>query len=130
MKVLVCGGRLFDDDELLTAILNQFHQQNNITTIIEGEATGADTLARLWAENNAITVERYPVSKKDWKKYGKSAGYKRNNIMLLEGKPDYVIAFPGGNGTKNMIEISKKAVVKVVEINKEEILDDIFDELY
>ena len=41
----------------------------------------------------------------------------RNRRMLIEGKPDLVLAFPGGKGTANMVEISRKAGVKVVEIS-------------
>lgn len=36
--------------------------------------------------------------------------------MLDEGKPDLVIAFAGGNGTKNMIMQSKKANVMTLEV--------------
>lgn len=33
----------------------------------------------------------------------------RNRDMLLEGKPDLIVAFPGGNGTKHMVTIAAKA---------------------
>ncbi len=37
--------------------------------------------------------------------------------MLDEGKPDIVLAFPGGKGTANMVRQAKKAEITVVEIN-------------
>ena len=36
--------------------------------------------------------------------------------MLDEGKPDLVVAFPGGTGTADMIRRAKKAGVEVKEI--------------
>ena len=36
--------------------------------------------------------------------------------MLDEGKPDLVIAFPGGRGTADMVRKANRAGVKVVEI--------------
>lgn len=37
--------------------------------------------------------------------------------MLKEGKPDLVIAFPGGNGTKDMVTKARKAGIEVIEVN-------------
>jgi hypothetical protein len=38
--------------------------------------------------------------------------------MLREGKPDLVIAFPGGRGTAHMTRIALEAGLKVIEIAK------------
>lgn len=46
MRVLVCGSRHFSDRKLLDATLAEL----DITTLIEGHARGADTLAREYAE--------------------------------------------------------------------------------
>lgn len=101
MKVLVCGSRHFNDRELLERVLGGYP----ITELIEGEARGADTLAREWAEARGIPVQRYPA---DWNTYGKRAGPIRNSQMLREGCPDMVVAFRGPNsrGTRNMIDIA------------------------
>ena len=40
----------------------------------------------------------------------------RNQKMLNEGKPDGVLAFPGGKGTENMIELATRSKVKVRRI--------------
>ena len=37
--------------------------------------------------------------------------------MLREGKPDFVVAFPGGRGTANMKEQALKAGVEVIEVD-------------
>ena len=56
-------------------------------------------------------VEEYPA---DWKKYGKSAGPLRNQRMIDEGKPDLVVAFPGGVGTADMISRAKAYNISVL----------------
>ena len=38
--------------------------------------------------------------------------------MLQEGKPNLIIAFPGGRGTKNMIEIAKLKALPVYIIKE------------
>lgn len=110
MKVLVCGGRNFNDRELLYQTMNDL---SGISLVIEGGAKGADTLAGEWAHKKQIP---YLVVPAEWNKYGKSAGYLRNAKMLTY-KPDLVIAFPGGAGTAMMVRIAKKAEIRVVEVN-------------
>lgn len=85
-------------------------------TIIEGEARGADTLAKQWAEERYLPVEKYPAN---WDTHGKAAGPIRNKQMLTEGKPDLVIAFlaPNSRGTANMISQAEKAGVPVKVIH-------------
>jgi hypothetical protein len=112
MRVLVCGGRDYNDYEKVRWALEPFLNPE-VTTIIHGGATGADSLAGRWAEENAIPVEIYFA---DWNKYGKRAGYIRNVQMLNEGKPDTVIAFPGGKGTEMMINLARSAKVDVIEV--------------
>jgi hypothetical protein len=36
--------------------------------------------------------------------------------MLTEGKPELVVAFPGGRGTAHMMRIAREAGVEVVEV--------------
>lgn len=111
MRILVCGGRDYTNERICEEVLNGIRQ---ITCIIEGGARGADSLARSYAERHSYELLEYPA---DWGKYGKSAGYKRNKQMLEEGKPDLVVAFPGGKGTANMVKLAKEAGVKVHEIS-------------
>lgn len=112
MRILVCGGRDFNDDALVRKALLPYFNKDLI--IIQGEAKGADYLAKTWAKNYGVKYESYPA---DWTKYGKRAGYIRNHQMLVEGKPDLVIAFPGGKGTEMMIKLAEAAGVPVVKIN-------------
>jgi len=124
MRVLVCGGRDYDDwDTLHYTLYNIFddgvRNLNETFTIVEGGAIGADFLARAWGKYMSIefpvVVEEYPA---DWKTHGKAAGFIRNQQMLDEGKPDLVVAFPGGNGTADMIRRAEKAGIPVVKAEK------------
>jgi SLOG family YspA-like protein len=49
MRVLVCGGRDFDDLPLLGDALERVHARHVITLLIHGGAQGADIAAHHWA---------------------------------------------------------------------------------
>jgi hypothetical protein len=115
VRVLVCGGREFNDHFLLNLILDLKHEDYNFTHLIHGGARGADRMSGEWAEVNKVPVQVYYA---DWEKYGKAAGMIRNKEMLTVGKPDLVIAFPGGTGTAHMVKIAKEAGVNVIEVGE------------
>jgi len=45
-KIIVCGGRNYDDRDQLFRILDAAHLMNPIILLIHGDASGADTLAK------------------------------------------------------------------------------------
>lgn len=106
MRLLICGDRNWRGGDVIREIIKQY----NPLVIIEGEARGADTLARLAGETLGITVLRFPA---DWEKYGRAAGPIRNSQMLKEGNPDVVIGFhykiDESKGTRDMLTRAKKA---------------------
>lgn len=112
MKILVCGGRDFRDDVYVDEVLH--HYLDIVTMIIHGGARGADTLAGYWAGDHDIPCLRVPAK---WQK-GKAAGYIRNKQMLTYG-PDLVIAFPGGRGTANMVQLAKESGLKCLDLRSE-----------
>jgi hypothetical protein len=113
MRVLVCGGRDFAGRNLLAATLDQLHAGNGFSLVIAGGARGADTLAQEWAEARGIPCTVYRA---DWEGLGRKAGPIRNERMLAEGKPELVVAFPGGRGTAHMVRIAREAGVEVIEV--------------
>ncbi len=113
MKILVCGGRNYTDYWTIFEILNGIQKATPISCIIEGGALGADRFARRWAMENGVFYETFEA---DWKTFGNAAGPIRNQRMLVEGKPERVIAFPGGKGTAGMIMLARAAGVPVTEI--------------
>lgn len=127
MRVLVCGGRDFTDKDLIYKTLYDFCDKHGLwyepdeygntfptIHIISGEARGVDRIATAFAVVNWTGYSGFPA---DWNKYGKAAGYIRNKQMLEEGKPDVVIAFPGGKGTEMMKKMAREAGVEVIEID-------------
>ncbi len=106
MRVLVCGGRDFDDLPWLSSVLARVDDVWPIQALICGMARGADEQAHFWAMRKGIKVEEFPAN---WRDFGRAAGHKRNGQMLREGKPDLIIAFPGGKGTANMIAQARAA---------------------
>ena len=113
MRVLIFGGRDFTDSEALYKYLDKFHRENLITTVIEGDARGADRMAGYWARKNKINLL---IFKADWDKYGKAAGFIRNKQMRDEGKPDVGIACPGGVGTEMMKKLLSEKGIPVYDI--------------
>lgn len=113
-SVLVCGGRDFYDWKKLSVYLGAYHDEYGIEHLIHGNACGADWLAKAWAHFKGIPQTPFPA---DWKTHKYAAGAIRNKQMLDEGSPDLVVAFPGGNGTKDMIRQAKKAGVEVLEVS-------------
>lgn len=113
MRVLVCGGRDYSDVSRVSAVLDKLHHEAGIDVVIEGGARGADRWAYQWADLNNVETNTFEA---DWENHGSFAGPMRNKRMLEEGKPDLVIAFPGGRGTADMVRKALKAGVQVVEI--------------
>jgi len=112
MKLIIAGGRNFSDKRRVYKALKQVadkHGKDNMM-VISGGATGADSLGELAAKALGIKVKRFPAN---WKKYGKSAGPKRNAQMANEGT--HLIAFWDGKsrGTMNMINNAKKKGLSV-----------------
>lgn len=119
MRVLVCGGRTWGytpesdyqkkDIEMFQAAIEFMETVFSPSLFISGGAKGADEIPKFQA---SIPWAMFPA---DWKTHGKAAGPIRNQQMLDEGKPDLVVAFPGGRGTADMVRRAKKAGVKVIE---------------
>lgn len=113
MWVLVCGGRDFGDRDAVFRALDKIHAETPISTLIHGDAMGADSLADLWANLRGVRRVKCPAN---WTGDGKSAGPRRNQWMLQFLKPVLVVAFPGGRGTANMVQQARAVGVDVVEV--------------
>ena len=109
-KLAVTGGRNYTDKESLFKVLDKVNNKRNVTLLIHGNAKGADSLACMWAKIRKIPQIAFDA---DWSMYGKSAGPIRNREMLDIGKPDGVVAFPGGRGTADMVKQSKIRQIEV-----------------
>lgn len=134
LRVLVCGGRRYADRRAVWGALDALFSGCASIVVIEGGATGADTLAKAWAVS--MRHVGHPVDfvemtadwsgpctgschhgprrrRRDGSTYCPAAGNRRNTRMLIEGRPALVVAFPGGAGTADMIEQATSAGVAV-----------------
>lgn len=114
MKVVIAGSRDFNNYKLLVEKCDLILSRQSEIQIVSGTAKGADKLGEKYAQERGYSVKEFPA---DWEKYGKSAGYKRNEEMAKYA--DALIAFWDGasRGTKSMIELAKKHELKIKIIN-------------
>lgn len=108
-RLLVCGGRDFNDIPFLTKTLDRIHKKVGPMVVIHGDARGADRMAGCWARSNGLHEVKVPAL---WDHYSNGAGPKRNTAMLVL-QPQGVVAFPGGSGTANMVDQSVAAGIPV-----------------
>ena len=116
-KVIIAGSRGFSNYRLLREQCNKFLREKRKTSniiIVSGHARGADFYGEKYAQDEGLDLEIYPAQ---WNKFGKRAGYRRNEQMAEVA--DALIAFWDGSsrGTKHMIDImnEKNLLVRVVE---------------
>jgi len=110
MKVIIAGGRDFNDYEKLCRFCDKVLSKQNEIEIVSGTARGADKLGEKYAVDNGYDIKRFPA---DWDRYGKSAGYRRNAQMAEYA--DALIAFWDGKskGTEHMINLANTVNLKV-----------------
>ena len=106
LKVIVAGGRNFNDYNMLEQTLDYFLQNHmNDVCILCGMARGADMLGHAYAKKHGYKVEEHPAK---WNIHGKRAGFIRNEEMA--NSADALVAFWDGksHGTQDMIKRAKK----------------------
>lgn len=114
MRVLICGSRGWHDPFAMEAVLAGLDvlaegAGEKVVIIHGGARKGADKIAHQLA--GSWRMERVSVEA-DWGRYGKVAGFKRNQQMLDEYHPDVVFAFRAdgkSNGTDDMIARARAA---------------------
>lgn len=128
MRAIVCGGRKYTDKDTAWPKLDSL----GITEVIQGEAPGADRLAKDWARSRGIPCQSFPAAwsdlshpdavirtRPDGTKYDAKAGSRRNQQMIDEGKPEAVVALPGGTGTADMVRRGKAAGLRIYRMEGE-----------
>ena len=117
IKLIIAGGREFDNYKLLLKYITAFQQTHYLTpdllTIVSGGARGADKLGERYAREYGIEFERYIP---DWEPNGvfdRTAGFRRNKLMAQNAT--HLLAFWDGEsrGTKNMIDTAKRLGLSV-----------------
>ena len=118
MKIIIAGGRYFNDYLLLENKLDYFifgdtdrdDPKFESYEIVSGTAKGADQFGERYAISRLFTIKRFPA---DWDTHGKSAGYKRNEEMAKYADACVVFWDGKSKGTKHMIDLAKKYNLKL-----------------
>jgi hypothetical protein len=120
MKAIITGGRAYHLTAADYVWLARTVETLGITEILTGAAPGTDTDALTWAKAMALKATPFPVSFRDWQRFGKAAGPLRNRQMLdslMLHHPAVVIAFPGGKGTADCVRQATARGVRVIQRN-------------
>lgn len=117
MRVLICGGRKYGESaaELRAFEVRMAPFIDRTALVIHGGCSGADREAGMWASRNKIPCMVFPAHFA----HGPQWGPIRNGWMLKFGKPDVVLAFPGGKGTADMIRQATEAGIDVCSMTKD-----------
>ena len=100
MKLIVCGGRKYQERAAQFRAMDEIHATTPITLVIHGactdretkKLTGADRWAEEWAIEREVPYMGVPAR---WTKEGRSAGPRRNGRMAAIRNVDMVLAMPG-----------------------------------
>jgi hypothetical protein len=114
MKVCICGSRTYDNARRVHEEMDKIHRKKRVKCVISGGAAGADTFGVSWAYSEDIPVEPYYA---DWEEHGRRAGPMRNEQMIVEGKPDLVVAFGDGKGTQDMVRRTIAAGIRLIRFD-------------
>lgn len=123
--VAVTGGRNYQEQDHVLRVLSELSPYT-VRLVLGDCKTGVDCYALSYAEMMHMPFTVYHA---DWKKHGKSAGPRRNTAMIVVGKPDLLLAFPGGAGTLDCTRQAAKHKVPVVFSPATPTLTDIMNEL-
>jgi hypothetical protein len=132
--ILACGSRDWTDYQTIKRVLAEFPAA---TLLVHGDNGdhdprheppyyGADRQAAYAAQKRFYYFPKaYPA---DWNRYGKSAGPRRNRLMLDENPIQRVLAFhpnlATSKGTKDMVRLAIEARIPVTLITGYRVIDD------
>ena len=83
--LIIAGSRDYHNYEMVEQRTTEFLNAISLrwigrpVVVVCGMARGADTLGHAWARNEGLGVVEMPA---DWDKYGRGAGYRRNDEMV------------------------------------------------
>jgi hypothetical protein len=107
LRVVIAGGRDFNNMELFNGAIQLAFEDCAINEIelVCGMARGADTVGRNWALQNNLRIHEFPA---DWDKYGKRAGFLRNEEMAKFAHVGILFWDGKSKGTGHMLDLMRK----------------------
>lgn len=119
MRLAIIGSRSFSDYSLLVETLKTHYFNESGWTfdeIVSGGARGCDSLAAEFARQNCVKLTEFLP---DWNLFGKSAGFRRNKLIIDHA--DEVLAFSvnSSKGTAHSISLARQQnkPVRVIELS-------------
>ncbi|MHC5064963.1 MAG: SLOG family protein [Planctomycetota bacterium] len=109
IRLIIAGSRSLPESsqsvDKIETHLEGLGWHGKIDCVISGTAGGADTCGEFYAERHNIQLVKMPA---DWKRLGRSAGYRRNEEMA--DRASHLLAIWDGvtKGTRHMINIARE----------------------
>lgn len=113
LRVVTTGGRAYEQRSVVELAIELLASLADELVVYHGGASGADRLVDEACRARGITVEAVSA---EWRRYGRAAGPIRNRRMLLFAQPHFVVAFPGGKGTADLVTRAQAAGIPVVSV--------------
>ncbi len=123
IRVIIAGTRNFSDYPLMKDKLDRLRASIGVFEVVSGGATGADSLGERYANENELPLKIFPA---EWNKYGKVAGYKRNEQMAQYAGACIVFWDGKSKGTEHMINLATQYGLKtsIVRYDEEQSIQD------
>lgn len=115
MKTIIAGSRSGVTIERFLDEIVKCDWLDQITEVVSGRAKGVDQYGEMWARDIRLPVSYFPP---DWEKYGRSAGFTRNEEMARYADAAIVI-HNGSSGSQHMIRRAKFHDLVVFDVNIE-----------
>lgn len=112
LRVIVCGGRDFNDKAMLSRVLWYVHERRGLAEVIHGGQRGAEQMANRWAFE--MGIHRIEV-RAEWGRYGSTQALMIRNRQMFALQPHGVIAFPGDPGSRTVVESARQLRVPVLD---------------
>jgi hypothetical protein len=110
MRLMLVGGRHFADEELVNAALTAVHHSLPVSVLIHGGSVGIGAAAEIWAAKAGVNIVRYPPPRTG----SRADNVRRDLFMLEDGRPDALLAFPGGRRTQKLTGFALDSGLQVI----------------